>query len=269
MVTILPMWNKNFPGDPEEPHEVFGADEGTQKSFTLTILENLANLVKNYPGNIVRQHHTDQKQIGLLKEQCAEWKNGHLRFCCNQVWMNNWWVDSTECYCYLRNIQGLLSEWNTPYEGRFGIPFKGPVIPFGAMVEYHPISAKDLSRLQQFGPKVFPGIFPWICIERGGNLERRHSSSTHWRIGGDGRIWTPRPKAQCKGSVNPMRGEHFHIPSRSWNSQNFWRRTASENIHLNPGSSGTRRRRGNSSRKIRRITFSISTTRWLNTRCGS
>ena len=40
-----------------------------------------------------------------------------------------------------------------------GVPFNGPVIPFGAMVEYHPISAKDLSRLHQFGPQVLPGIF--------------------------------------------------------------------------------------------------------------
>ena len=29
----------------------------------------------------------------------------------------------------------------TPYEWRFGEPIKGPVIPFGAMVEYHPKSA--------------------------------------------------------------------------------------------------------------------------------
>ena len=33
-------------------------------------------------------------------------------------------------------------------------PFNGPVIPFGAMFEYHPISAKDLSGLHQFGVKV-------------------------------------------------------------------------------------------------------------------
>ena len=29
----------------------------------------------------------------------------------------------------------------TPYERRFGMPFNRPVMPFGAMVEYHPISA--------------------------------------------------------------------------------------------------------------------------------
>ena len=61
------------------------------------------------------------------------------------------WADSMECYCYLRNIQDLLFDGKTPYERRFGVPFNGPVIPFGAMVEYHPISAEDLSRLHQSG----------------------------------------------------------------------------------------------------------------------
>ena len=68
-------------------------------------------------------------------------------------------VDSMECCCYLRNIQDLLSDEKTPHERRFGAPFKGPIIPFGAMVEYHPISAKDQSRLHQFGAKVLLGIF--------------------------------------------------------------------------------------------------------------
>ena len=45
---------------------------GSQKSFTLTIPWNLASLVRNYLGIIARLHHTDQKQMGLLKEQCAE-----------------------------------------------------------------------------------------------------------------------------------------------------------------------------------------------------
>ena len=72
---------------------------------------------------------------------------------------NEWWADSMECYCYLRNIQDLLSDGKTPYERRFGMPFNGPVIPFGAMVEYHPIFAKDISRLHQYGPKVLPDIF--------------------------------------------------------------------------------------------------------------
>ena len=79
-----------------------------------------------------------------------------------------------ECCCYLRNIQDLLSEGKTPYERRFGEPFKGLVIPFGSMVVYHPVSAKDMSRLHQFGKKVLPGIFLDYLSKRGENLERRH-----------------------------------------------------------------------------------------------
>ena len=53
-----------------------------------------------------------------------------------------WWADSMECHCYLRNIQDLLSDGKSPHERRFGMPFNGPVFPFGAMVEYHPILRK-------------------------------------------------------------------------------------------------------------------------------
>ena len=45
---------------------------GNQKSFTLTIPWNSAKLVKISPGIIARPHHTDQKQMGLRKEQRAE-----------------------------------------------------------------------------------------------------------------------------------------------------------------------------------------------------
>ena len=45
---------------------------GSLKLFTLTIPWNLARPVMIFPGITVRQHHTDQKQMGLLREQCAE-----------------------------------------------------------------------------------------------------------------------------------------------------------------------------------------------------
>ena len=31
----------------------------------------------------------------------------------------------------------LLSDGKTPYERRFGQPLKGPIVPFGSLVEYH------------------------------------------------------------------------------------------------------------------------------------
>ena len=64
-----------------------------------------------------------------------------------------------ECYTYPRNIQDLLSDGETPYERRFEEPVKGPIIPFGSLVEYYSISARDQSRIHQFGKKVFYGLF--------------------------------------------------------------------------------------------------------------
>ena len=98
---------------------------GNHKSFTLTIPWNLEILWRMYPGIIVRQHRTDRKLMGLLREQCAELRKEHLRYCCNQFWMKKWWSASMECCCYLRNIQDLLSDGGTPYERRFGVPFNG------------------------------------------------------------------------------------------------------------------------------------------------
>ena len=70
-----------------------------------------------------------------------------------------WWSDPVECFCYLRNVQDLLPEMKTPYEKRFGVPFKGPIIPFGALADHHPNSTRDQMRIRQFGKKVLPGIF--------------------------------------------------------------------------------------------------------------
>ena len=78
---------------------------GNLKSFTLTILWNLAKPVKIFPGIIVRRQHTDQKHMGL-----TELRKGHLRFCCNQVWTKNGrripWNVTAICEAF--KISGLM-----------------------------------------------------------------------------------------------------------------------------------------------------------------
>ena len=78
-----------------------------------------------------------------------------------------WWADSMDFFTYLRNIQDLVSDGKTPYERRFGEPFQGPIIPFGSLVEYYPISAKDQSRIHQFGQKVLLGWFLGCALHAG------------------------------------------------------------------------------------------------------
>ena len=161
------------------------------------------------------------------RNQCAELRKGHLRYCCTQVWMKNWWADSMECYCYLQNIQDLLSDGKTPYERRFGEPFEGPIIPLGAMVEYHTISAKDISRLHQFGPKVLPGIFLGYVLYAGGiwKGDVMIADIEEWRR------WTRLNSARrlnAKEVLTPMKGDNFS--QSQMEQQNPWRRSTSETL---------------------------------------
>ena len=158
VVTILPMQNKNLPGDPEEPNEVLGADEETKSHSQWQFLRIWQILWRI----ILESLYVNSRQIrkkGIAERAVRRVKEGTSAVLLQSGLDKEWWADSMECYCYLRNIQDLLSDGKTPYERRFGMPLNGPVIPFGALIEYHFIPAKDISRLHQFCPKVLPRIF--------------------------------------------------------------------------------------------------------------
>ena len=59
--------------------------------------------------------------------------------------------------------------------------FEGPIIPFGAMVEYHPISAKDQARLRQFAEKVVHGICLGFVLFAGRIWKDLDASEVHPR----------------------------------------------------------------------------------------
>ena len=112
-----------------------------------------------YPGIIARQNLTVQRQNRIAERAVRRVLEGTSAVLLQSGLDEKWWVDSMECYCYLRNVQDLLSDGKTPHERRFGEPFTGLLIPFRSMIAYHHTSAKDLSKLHQFGKKVLPGIF--------------------------------------------------------------------------------------------------------------
>ena len=114
-----------------------------------------------------------------------------------------------ECYFYLRNIQDLWSDAKTPYERRCGIPFDGPGIPFGAMVEYH-LFLRTYCQVCSLDMR-------YTCGEERENLEKRHSNRRHKKNWSRGRVWNQRQNVQCKGRVNAHEGWQFHVPSRRWN----------------------------------------------------
>ena len=145
-----------------------------------------------------------------------------------------------ECYTYLRNVTDLLSDGKTPYERRFGQPFKGPFIPFGSLVEYHPLTAKNQSRIHQFGKKVLPGLFLGYGLYAGGiwkgdvliadleELETMDASEINSK------------RLNAKEVIFPKERE-FIFSNRRWTNQNPWRRSGTENIHFGTASTSSRR----------------------------
>ena len=158
---------------------------------------------------------------------------------------NEWWADSMECRCNLPNVQDLLSDGRTPYERRFGMTFNGPIIPCGAMVECHPISAKDQSRLHQFAAKVLPGIFLGYTLYAEGILEGDIMATDIEEL----EEMDASELLNAKEVLTPMKGDNFIFPFADGTVETSGGEQ-SENVHLDPGSSETRRRTRNTSRKV-------------------
>ena len=181
MVTIRPVQNKKLLRRPSKNLMKFL--EPTRKpkvTYTDNSLE-FRKYCEESSWNHCKSTPHRSETIGIAERAVRRVKEGTLAVLLQSGLDEKWWADSMECYCYVRNIQDLLSDGKSPCESRFGMVLNGSVKSFGAM---HP---RYISRL---------------CIVRGRNLERRHYNRSQWRIEGDGRIRTPLQKAQCKGSVN-------------------------------------------------------------------
>ena len=157
---------QNFTRNPEKLANVPGTREETKSLFSDNSLE-FGKACEDLSWNHCTSTPHRSETNGIAERAVRRVKKSTLQSGLNE----SWWADSMECYTYLRNVTDLLSDGKTPYERRFGQPFKGPIIQFGSLVEYHPITAKDQSRNHQFGKKMLPGLFLGYASLRGGNLE--------------------------------------------------------------------------------------------------
>ena len=146
-----------------------------------------------------------------------------------------------ECYTYLRSVTDLLSDGKTPYERRFGQPFKGPIIPFGSLVECHPITAKDQSRIHHIGKNVFPGLFLGYALYAGGiwKGDVLFADLEELETMGASEIYSKR--LNTKEVIFPKEKGEFIFSNRRWTDQNPWMRSGTENTHLGTASTNSRR----------------------------
>ena len=135
---------------------------------------------------------------GIAERTVRRMKEGTSAVLLQSSLDENWWADSLECYASLRNIRDLLSDGKTPYERRFGEPFQGPIIPFGSLVECHPLFAKDQSRIHHFGKKVSLGLFLGYAMHAEKFWKGDMLVADFWGVGNDGRIRNLLSKSQCE-----------------------------------------------------------------------
>ena len=71
------------------------------------------------PGTTLHRLETN----GIAERAVRRAKEGMSAVLLQSGLEEKWWADSMESYCYLRNVQDLLSDGKTPYERRFGMLF--------------------------------------------------------------------------------------------------------------------------------------------------
>ena len=195
---------------------------------------------------------------GIAERAVRRVKEGTFAVLLQSGLNESWWADSMECKTNLRNIQDFLSDGKTPYERRFGQPFKGPIIPFGSSVEYYPKTAKDQSRIHQFGKKVLPGLFLGYALYAGGiwkgdvliadleELETMDASEIYSK------------RLNVKEVIFPKEKGEFIFPIADGRIKTSWRRSKLENIHLGTASTNSRRESRGLSWRIRRVSSTTS-----------
>ena len=150
--------------------------------------------------------------MGLLREQCAEWKMVRLQYCCNQIWMKNGgqipWNAIPICETFtdlMSDGKTLIREavWKTISRTDHSIWFIGWILPylFEGSVKNPSIWKESLT-----------WIVPRIRSVRGRNLEGWRTGRRPWGVGDDGRIWNLFEKTQCKGSNISQRKCKIHFP---------------------------------------------------------
>ena len=155
MDSIISVLNKDFTGDGKEFNRIIGA-VAQAESCIHRQLDGVRESVWNHRTSTLQRSETNDtagRAVRRVKEGSSAVLSG-----LDEKWLS----DSVECYCYLRNVQDLMADGKTLYERRYGEPFKGPIIPFGAMVEYHPISSRDFFKNSSIWQERITRYLSWL-----------------------------------------------------------------------------------------------------------
>ena len=228
MDPVVSLQNKNFSRNTTELAKVLKPDRKPKVIYTDNSLE-FGKACEDLSWNHCTSTPHRSETNGIAERAVRRVKEGTSAVLLQSGLNESWWADSMECYTYLRNVTGQ--------------PFKGPIIPFGSLVEYYPFTAKDQSRIHQFGKKVLPGLFLGYALYAGGiwkgdvlvaDLEELETMDAS-------EIYSERLNA--KEVIFPSSQKwKIHISSRKKTNKFCWRISGNEKIHLDTVSTNSRRK---------------------------
>ena len=229
---------QNFTITPEKLAKVPGTREETKSHLHWQFL----GIRKSLWRSLLESLHVYTTPIGdqwYCRKSSAQSKGRHL--CCIAAIRSKWKLVGRfygMLYLSAKRHRPVVW-WEDALWKTFLKPFKGPIIPFGSLVEYHPITAKDQSRIHQLGKKVLPGLFFGYALYAGwiwkgdvlvADLEELETMDAS-------EIYSERLNA--KEVIFSKENGKFIFSSRRWMDQIF---SGTENIHFGAGTPNSRRK---------------------------
>ena len=160
--------------------------------------------------------------MGLVREQCAEWKKVPLLYSCNQAWMRM--LDRFHRMLFLsaKHSRSLVWWEKIKKDALENLSFKNQL---SHLVHWLGItlSLRKTVKNPSLWKESLTWIVPRVRSVRGREFGRGYNGCIHWGVGEDGRIGNLRKKTQCKGSNISQRKWKIHVPSRRWTNKILWR----------------------------------------------
>ena len=124
---VIASFNRFLPPQ-MRPHHVYTDNSGELKK---------AFEEKGWAADTSVPHRSETN--GQAESAVRKVKEGTSSALVQSGFLESWWGEAMACYCFLRNVYDKLENHKAPYEIRFGEPFSGPIIHFGAQISYKPI----------------------------------------------------------------------------------------------------------------------------------
>ena len=175
--------NTNFSGNEKELAKVLGAKWEASSQLHWQFLGIWQSLWRSLLEALYVNTIQIRNKNGIAERAVRRVKEGTSAVLLQSCLGNEWWADSMECNCYLRNVQDILSDGETPYERRFGMPFHAQLSrleQWSNSTRFLQKALRDYINLVLKSCKVYSSVM--LCMRRESGKETLWSQTLkNWR----------------------------------------------------------------------------------------